>query len=379
MAQVVQSTRPSNTTVQQTGNSSTSGIIPIIDLSDPNAGKVMMKACNEHGFFYIDNREGQEMAITLTEQLLEKSKQFHQLSQEIKDQYAIEKSVCHRGYASGTSFFANRIEKIRKDETPNVESDKSRPTASESFNFCSPNLLNDANKSGITDGNFYPSELGTQFPDLVRQYKDSCLRLHKRIFQHLIPHLNMDTLRKNNEPISDWDDSFHDLTWLFRCVYYPHTTGELVPHTDRGVLSILLQDEVEGLQVWFQEKWIDVPPIKNTFLVNIADMLQEMSSKTLKSTFHRVVNNGNKERFSIPFFVQLGKSMKAYLQKEEIWYSQYEHVCNFQYKVYKYLSDRVPNADDLFKGKAPEEIDAFHYKLMSDGRKSIGEAPEEAC
>lgn len=54
----------------------------------------------------------------------------------------------------------------------------------------------------------------------------------------------------------------------------PDLTLGMHPHSDYGFLTLLLQDEVEGLQIQFQGKWVTVQPIPNAFVVNIGDHLE---------------------------------------------------------------------------------------------------------
>lgn len=54
----------------------------------------------------------------------------------------------------------------------------------------------------------------------------------------------------------------------------PELTYGLPGHTDCNLITILLQDDVPGLQVLRNGKWVAVNPIPNTFIVNIGDMLQ---------------------------------------------------------------------------------------------------------
>lgn len=54
----------------------------------------------------------------------------------------------------------------------------------------------------------------------------------------------------------------------------PDLTLGMHPHSDYGFLTLLLQDEVEGLQIQYQEKWVTVQPIPNAFVVNIGDHLE---------------------------------------------------------------------------------------------------------
>lgn len=54
----------------------------------------------------------------------------------------------------------------------------------------------------------------------------------------------------------------------------PELTLGMPPHSDYGFLTLLLQDEVKGLQIQFEEKWLTVEPIPNAFVVNIGDHLE---------------------------------------------------------------------------------------------------------
>ncbi|HAF88578.1 MAG TPA: 2OG-Fe(II) oxygenase, partial [Deltaproteobacteria bacterium] len=53
-----------------------------------------------------------------------------------------------------------------------------------------------------------------------------------------------------------------------------------------------------------QGQWIDVPFIKDSFVMNIGDMLHRWSNGLLISTPHRVKNCTGRERYSCPFFFE---------------------------------------------------------------------------
>ncbi|XWS48709.1 hypothetical protein CRYUN_Cryun13aG0099700 [Craigia yunnanensis] len=82
----------------------------------------------------------------------------------------------------------------------------------------------------------------------------------------------------------------------------PELTYGLPGHTDASLITILLQDEVPGLQVLRNGKWIAVNPIPNTFIANIGDQMQAISNDRYKSVLHRAIVNCKKERISIPTF-----------------------------------------------------------------------------
>lgn len=94
-------------------------------------------------------------------------------------------------------------------------------------------------------------------------------------------------------------------------VYYPPATTAdeaeerfgVAPHTDFGVLTLLLQDNSGGLQVKSKSGgWIEAPPIEGTLVCNIGDLLARWSNDRFASTVHRVINRSKSARYSIPVF-----------------------------------------------------------------------------
>ncbi|KAB1219170.1 Deacetoxyvindoline 4-hydroxylase [Morella rubra] len=54
----------------------------------------------------------------------------------------------------------------------------------------------------------------------------------------------------------------------------PELTVGTTKHSDNDFLTVLLQDHIGGLQILYQDKWIDIPPVPGALLVNIGDLLQ---------------------------------------------------------------------------------------------------------
>lgn len=98
-----------------------------------------------------------------------------------------------------------------------------------------------------------------------------------------------------------------------RLAYYPRITRpvetnqtRIAEHTDFGTLTMLLQDDVGGLEVVGPDGvFLPVTPVPDTMVLNIGDLLQQASNNYFRSTIHRVVANMNnsRERLSIGFFL----------------------------------------------------------------------------
>lgn len=54
----------------------------------------------------------------------------------------------------------------------------------------------------------------------------------------------------------------------------PDLTLGMPPHSDYGFLTLVLQDEVKGLQIQYKEKWFTIEPVANSFVVNVGDHLE---------------------------------------------------------------------------------------------------------
>ncbi|KAI3980242.1 hypothetical protein MKX01_011631, partial [Papaver californicum] len=51
-------------------------------------------------------------------------------------------------------------------------------------------------------------------------------------------------------------------------------TAGLVPHTDHTILTVLLQDQIGGLQVKLENQWVSVVPVHGAITVNVGDLFQ---------------------------------------------------------------------------------------------------------
>ncbi|CBI17377.3 unnamed protein product, partial [Vitis vinifera] len=75
-------------------------------------------------------------------------------------------------------------------------------------------------------------------------------------------------------------------------------------HTDPGTITLLLQDQVGGLQATRDggKTWITVQPVEGAFVVNLGDHGHYLSNGRFKNADHQAVVNSNHSRLSIATF-----------------------------------------------------------------------------
>ena len=265
--------------------------IPKIDISgieDKEFSKPLLQdffsAYNEYGFGYIINHGIEK---TLIEQLFRVSKQFH--SQPLSEKMRVALDHNHRGYiAINTSTDVN-----------SKLADVKKPNQSESF------MMMREDKSELPDvylsgPNQWPKL--ENFKEVLEKYTFNMTKLGRNL-------MRLALLSSGVKDLSVMHSLDTPTIWL-RLLHYPpiskNSPSDLygsAPHTDFGCLTILAQDEIGGLQVQTREgKWIDVPKLEGSFVVNVGDMLSRYTNGLLRSTPHRVINKSGKERFSCPFF-----------------------------------------------------------------------------
>ena len=77
-------------------------------------------------------------------------------------------------------------------------------------------------------------------------------------------------------------------------------------HTDYGMMTILAQDPIGGLELRTRGgEWVAAPYIEDTLVINLGDMVKVWTNDTYVSNQHRVANRTGLERFSIPTFFNL--------------------------------------------------------------------------
>lgn len=268
--------------------------LPIIDVSalrQPSAdrqavAREIRAACTQHGFFYV---RGHGVPQALIDRLDALSHDFFSRPEDWKLQWNMARGGrAWRGYfRAGDELTSNR------------------PDWKEGIYFGQE--LDNADsrvRAGLPlhGHNLFPELPGLR--EAVLDYMQAVTALGHRLMEGIALSLDL--------PADYFDARYtKDPLILFRIFNYPSRPAPedlqvrwgVGEHTDYGLLTILRQDDVGGLQVKTPQGWIEAPPLAGTFVCNIGDMLDHMTGGLYRSTPHRVAQNtSGHDRLSFPLF-----------------------------------------------------------------------------
>lgn len=266
--------------------------LPIIDVSpllNPTANidhtaEQIRSACERFGFFYVS---GHGVELSIQEELDRMSRQFFALDLATKRNIDMSK-----GGRAWRGYFA-----VGEELT------SGKPDQKEGLYFGAE--LNDAHpgvkrRLPLHGKNMFPDIDG--FRETLLEYLDLMTQLCHAITAGISASLEL-------ERDFFFENFTSDPITLFRIFHYPplvdpkHSEQWSVgPHTDYGLLTLLRQDSAGGLQVKSGQGWLDAPPIENTFVCNLGDMLERLTGGRYRSTLHQVRNTSTQGRISYPFF-----------------------------------------------------------------------------
>ncbi len=270
--------------------------LPVIDLAPfVNGGTLaersevaaqLREACISIGFFYL---VGHGLSEAELERALQLSHRFFALPLEDKLSVSSVNSPAGRGFV----------------QVGGVERTVAAPDIKERFTMSRELIAGEPANGNYNAGNSqWPDpKLAPGFEDFMKSYMRTCSNLARTLARALALSLGLDE--------AFFDEMFRYLGANLLLNYYPpvdqaqlqENQWSFSPHTDYGAFTILLQDTVGGLQAKNSAgQWIDVPPIPNTFVVNIGDMLAMWTNDLYMSTLHRALNLAGKPRVSLPFF-----------------------------------------------------------------------------
>jgi polar amino acid transport system ATP-binding protein len=271
---------------------SVSATVPVIDVSALVAGAPARaraaveidRACRAHGFFYVT---GHGIAPDLAERLVSLGRRFFAQDEAVKMRCRM--SLGGRAWR-GSFPAGGELTSGRPDWKEGLYFGAELPPEHPLVRAGTP----------IHGPNLFPEG----FRDAVLAYQDALTSLGHALMEGIALGLGL-------APGYFAERYTADPLVLFRMFNYPARAAPpgsdvhwgVGEHSDYGLLTMLWQDDVGGLQVKTPDGWIEAPPIPGTFVCNIGDMLDRMTAGVYRSTPHRVaLNLSGRDRLSMPFF-----------------------------------------------------------------------------
>lgn len=276
-------------------------VLPILDLSrfasdHPQREHALAKlreVSRSLGFFYLT---GHGIPQSQIDELTALARRFFSLSEDRKLEIEMRRSPHFRGYNRAGFEYTRGKQDWREQVDFGPERDKVQVGPS------------DPPWKRLVGPNQFPSALPELRPAVLKWIND-------------VTDVGLKVLQAFSEALGQRPDVFAPIysngpNQLLKLVRYPgrdrtESDQGVGAHKDGGFVTILLQDVIGGLQVDDGEGgWIEAPPIRGTFVVNVGELLELASNGYLKANIHRVVTpTAGGDRLSVPFF--LGANLAA--------------------------------------------------------------------
>lgn len=255
----------------------------------------MRSACRDVGFFVLAGLP--DDARSLHDEVLEVGRQFFALPRERKEAIDYRHSPHFRGYMRlGVENTAGK-----PDEREQIELGREEPAAEW--------VATDPLFRRLRGPNQWPDE-PVAFKRVVSRWLAEMEALSWSLTRALSSSMGL--------PATHLDPIFQDHPHVqAKLVHYPVPSGAGVgspaddagsgcgAHSDSGFLTLLLQDEVGGLEVLSTAgEWIPATPMRGTLVCNLGEVVQMLSGGEYLSTVHRVRRPppGGSGRISAPYF-----------------------------------------------------------------------------
>ncbi|XP_065861772.1 1-aminocyclopropane-1-carboxylate oxidase homolog 1-like [Euphorbia lathyris] len=248
---------------------------PLIDLSGVDKDSTLRKevveklrkASETWGFFQVINHE---IPLNILEEMKEGVRRFFEQDSEIKKEYYTRDITKKVGYNSNFDLYTAPSTNWR--DTIFFQLVPDPPTA---------------------------QELPTTCRDIVIEYLKQVEKFGNRVLELLSEGLGLEA---NYLKDIGCGEGVFILGHYYPACPQPELTFGTSQHADNDFLTVLLQDQIGGLQVLHQNQWVDVPPNPAALVINIGDLLQLISNDKLISVEHRVLPNPTAPRVSVASF-----------------------------------------------------------------------------
>lgn len=281
---------------------------PVIDLSNTDEAALLEQlryACEVAGFMQI---VGHGVCEDLQQQQLDMTRRFFQLSEAVKADLGLNASSPLRGYlGKGVEdldevFGAKVDEAARGRAIPKARKDNKEALDTNGVAWSRPEGGFVARSLGMPS-RIPAEELLPGFEEVLDAYAREMFRVCRRLLELMAAVLELpaDFFEQHlTAPVATHRLCHH---WPMQDLSQEVSMGG---HTDYGLLTILKQDIVGGLQVFNarDSRWVHCVPIENAFVVNLGDMMDRWTGGRFKATVHRVVNVSPTDSYCVPYFLE---------------------------------------------------------------------------
>ncbi|MFT4045927.1 MAG: 2-oxoglutarate and iron-dependent oxygenase domain-containing protein [Solimonas sp.] len=284
--------------------------IPVIDfgpfLHGDDAARAQVAAqisaaCRRIGFFYIVHHGVPE---SLRRRVLDESRAFfaRPFAEKMKCAPLLDGQWCGylppRGAAEGTQPGGSLI------KSPDQLEKVSGGTLQQ-FNMMRVKLADDVNYDSddpIYQSNLWPAG-APDFVETMIVNQRALIALGEQLMRALSLALGLDEdylSRFHRSPLATFGLNFYPAP----VAGHPSANVGVGAHCDASSFTVLLQDDVGGLEVRHpQGHWIAAPYVPGAYVVNIGDTLMGWTNGHFVSTFHRVVSRRPVDRYSATMFM----------------------------------------------------------------------------
>ncbi|KAH0453229.1 hypothetical protein IEQ34_017553 [Dendrobium chrysotoxum] len=258
-----------------------SGSIPVLDLDTSlNPIPHLRRFCSEWGAFHVVNHG---VPSRVLEKIKEAGLGFFHSPAEAKLRYA-----CDPGSAA-TEGYGSRM--LSKEEGVLDWRD-----------YFDHHTLPESRR----DPSRWP-DFPENYRDLVLEYSDSMKVLAQRLLSMISESLNL--------PHSYIQDAVGEVYQNITISYYspcpqPELALGLQSHSDMGAITLLIQDDVGGLEVLKDGEWVLAKPLSDAIIVILADQTEILTNGIYRSAVHRAIVNADQARISVATFYDPAKTQK---------------------------------------------------------------------